>query len=91
MSLKNKTCFVVKVGGSLLTHPERFNVIAKDIATLKAGGKAVIVIHGGGPHISAALKEAQLPSVVIEGYRQTTQVMMPLVENVLIGQVYQHL
>ncbi len=91
MSLKNKTCFVVKVGGSLLTHPERFTNFAKDIAALRETGQKVIVIHGGGPHISKALNEAQLPSVVIEGYRQTTKEMMPLVENVLIGQVYQQL
>lgn len=92
MSLKTReSYFVIKVGGSLLTHPERFTIFAKDIAALRETGQKVIVIHGGGPHISKALNEAQLPSVVIEGYRQTTKEMMPLVENVLIGQVYQQL
>ena len=47
---------VVKVGGDLATRPERLAQVAAAVASLRASGDRVALVHGGGPQLDAALE-----------------------------------
>jgi acetylglutamate kinase len=76
---------VVKFGGHAMKD-ENGN-FAKAIAAALATGEKVVVVHGGGPQIDAALKAKQITSDWIGGFRVTTQAIFDVVEDVLVNQV----
>jgi len=78
---------VVKFGGHAMKD-ENGN-FAKAISAALATGERVVVVHGGGPQIDAALKSKQITSVWIGGFRVTTQEIFDVVEEVLVNQVGQ--
>lgn len=70
---------VVKVGGAS-ADPGRL------VAGLTAGGVEVVVVHGGGPQISQACREAGLEPRFVDGQRVTDADVLEVVERVLAGQ-----
>ena len=76
---------VVKFGGHAMKD-ENGN-FAKAISAALATGEKVVVVHGGGPQIDAALKAKQITSDWIGGFRVTTQEIFDVVEDVLVNQV----
>ena len=60
---------------------------AKAIASAQHDGVALVIVHGGGPQIDAALKEEQLNSEFIGGFRVTTPEIFEVVERVLANEV----
>ena len=58
-----------------------------DIALLKQVGINPVVVHGGGPQISAMLKRLQIESTFIDGLRVTDAAMIDVIEMVLGGKV----
>ena len=78
---------VVKFGGHAMKD-ENGN-FAKAISAALATGERVVVVHGGGPQIDAALKSKQIRSDWIGGFRVTTQEIFDVVEEVLVNQVGQ--
>ena len=60
---------------------------AKAIAAALDTGEKVVVVHGGGPQIDAALKAKNIESQWIGGFRVTTQKIFDVVEDVLVNQV----
>jgi acetylglutamate kinase len=76
---------VVKFGGHAMKD-ENGN-FAKAISAALATGEKVVVIHGGGPQIDAALKAKEITSQWIGGFRVTTQEIFDVVEDVLVNQV----
>jgi acetylglutamate kinase len=52
-------------------------------------GEKVVVVHGGGPQIDAALKARAISSDWIGGFRVTTKEIFDVVEDVLVNQVGQ--
>jgi acetylglutamate kinase len=76
---------VVKFGGHAMKD-ENGN-FSKAITAALAMGEKVVVVHGGGPQIDAALKERQITSNWIGGFRVTTQEIFDVVEDVLVNQV----
>ena len=76
---------VVKFGGHAMKD-ENGN-FAKAISAALATGEKVVVVHGGGPQIDAALKAKQVESHWIGGFRVTTQEIFDVVEDVLVNQV----
>ncbi|CAN2195837.1 ArgB Acetylglutamate kinase [Candidatus Nanopelagicaceae bacterium] len=76
---------VVKFGGHAMKD-ENGN-FAKAISAALATGEKVVVVHGGGPQIDAALKAKQIESQWIGGFRVTTQEIFDVVEDVLVNQV----
>jgi acetylglutamate kinase len=76
---------VVKFGGHAMKD-ENGN-FAKAISSALAAGEKVVVVHGGGPQIDAALKAKQITSDWIGGFRVTTQAIFDVVEDVLVNQV----
>ena len=78
---------VVKYGGNAMTSPELQRAFAEDVVFLRYAGVRVVVVHGGGPQISAHLDRLGLPSEFRGGYRVTTPETMQIVRMVLVGQV----
>ena len=60
---------------------------AKAIASAQHDGVALVIVHGGGPQIDAALKEEQITSEFIGGFRVTTPEIFEVVERVLANEV----
>jgi acetylglutamate kinase len=60
---------------------------AKAIASAQHDGVALVIVHGGGPQIDAALKEEQIVSEFVGGFRVTTPEIFEVVERVLANEV----
>ena len=80
---------VVKFGGHAMKD-ENGN-FARAISAALAAGEKVVVVHGGGPQIDAALKAQQITSQWLGGFRVTTQAIFDVVEEVLVNQVGQQI
>lgn len=60
---------------------------AKAISAAQKAGEKVVVVHGGGPQIDAALKAKGIVSTWVGGFRVTTKEIFDVVEEVLVNQV----
>ena len=82
---------VVKYGGNAMTDDTLKKAFAEDIAFLRFAGFKPVVVHGGGPQISAMLKRLDITSEFRGGLRVTTPEAMDVVRMVLVGQVQREL
>lgn len=82
---------VIKFGGNAMVNAELLEAFAADIAYLRLSGLRPVVVHGGGPQISAELSTRGLASEFIGGYRVTTAETMAVVRDVLVNQVQSQL
>jgi acetylglutamate kinase len=78
---------VVKFGGNAMTDDALMEAFAQDIVFLRYAGIKPVIVHGGGPQISAALDKLGIESVFAGGLRVTTPETMDVVRMVLVGQV----
>ncbi len=78
---------VVKYGGNAMASAELQEAFAQDVVFLRYAGVRVVVVHGGGPQISAHLERLGIASEFLGGYRVTTPETMQVVRMVLVGQV----
>jgi acetylglutamate kinase len=78
---------VVKYGGNAMTTPELRQAFAADMVFLRYAGLKPVVVHGGGPQISAMLGRLGIASEFKGGLRVTTPEAMDVVRMVLVGQV----
>jgi len=78
---------VVKYGGNAMTSPELRAAFAEDVVFLRYAGVRVVVVHGGGPQITAHLDRLGVDSEFRGGLRVTTPETMQVVRMVLVGQV----
>lgn len=76
---------VVKYGGHAMGEEALAQGFSRDIALLKQVGVNPVVVHGGGPQISAMLKRLAIPSTFVDGLRVTDAAMVEVVEMVLAG------
>ena len=76
---------VVKFGGHAMKDEN--GAFAKAIQAAQATGESVVVVHGGGPQIDAALTEKGIASSFIGGFRITTSQIYDVVEQVLANEV----
>ena len=83
--------FVVKYGGHAMVDAELKASFAKDICLLRYVGIHVVVVHGGGPQINAALAKMGVDSTFVSGLRITDEATMDVVEMVLAGQINQEI
>lgn len=76
---------VVKYGGHAMGHEDMARSFARDMVMLEQLGINPIVVHGGGPQISAMLKKLGVSSEFVSGYRVTDAATVEVVEMVLAG------
>lgn len=82
---------VVKYGGNAMTDDRLKQAFAEDVAFLRFAGFRPVIVHGGGPQISAMLDRLQISSEFKGGMRVTTPEAMDVVRMVLVGQVQREL
>ncbi len=90
MKYHGKT-IVVKYGGNAMTDDALKRAFAEDVVFLRMAGFRPVVVHGGGPQISAMLDRLGIESEFKGGLRVTTQETMDVVRMVLVGQVQREL
>jgi len=78
---------VIKYGGHAMTDDSLREAFAQDVVFLRHAGLRPVVVHGGGPQISAQLARLGLESTFTAGLRVTTSETMDVVRMVLTGQV----
>lgn len=78
---------VIKYGGNAMIDDELKRAFADDIVFLRACGIHPVVVHGGGPQISAMLEKLGLTGEFRGGFRVTTPEVMDVARMVLFGQV----
>jgi acetylglutamate kinase len=78
---------VIKYGGNAMISPELQRAFAEDVVFLRYVGIKPVVVHGGGPQITAHLDRLGIPSEFRGGLRVTTPEAMEIVRMVLVGQV----
>ncbi len=76
---------VIKYGGNAMVNDELKQSVMEDITLLKYIGAQPIVVHGGGPDITAALKTYNVESRFINGLRYTDADTMAVAQMVLVG------
>ena len=62
---------VVKYGGSAIGAESVHDTTLQDVAALRMAGVRVVLVHGGGKHITALLKQLNVPTRFENGYRYT--------------------
>jgi acetylglutamate kinase len=77
---------VLKLGGELLEQPQDLARVAKGIAAL-ARKASLVVVHGGGREIDAALAAAGIPKQQVDGLRVTDARTLEVVVSVLAGAI----
>ena len=78
---------VVKYGGAAMTDEAARAAFAADVALLHGAGARLVVVHGGGPQVTAHLGRLGIPTAFAGGRRVTTAEAVDVVRMVLIGQV----
>ncbi len=78
---------VVKYGGNAMIDEELKQAFAQDMVFLRLAGIHPVVVHGGGPQITAMLDRLGLPAEFRGGLRVTTPETIDVVRMVLVGQV----
>jgi acetylglutamate kinase len=78
---------VIKYGGHAMTDPASMRSFAEDVVFLRYAGLRPVVVHGGGPQITAHLDRLGIASEFRAGFRVTTPEAMQVVRMVLVGQV----
>jgi acetylglutamate kinase len=82
---------VIKFGGNAMVDEELTRAFAQDMAYLRFVGIKPVVVHGGGPQISAKLAELGIETEFRSGLRVTTAEVMQVVRDVLRNQISSNL
>ena len=83
----NDKIVVVKYGGNAMVDDELKRAFAADMVFLRTVGLHPVVVHGGGPQITAMLTRLGMTGEFRGGFRVTTPEVMDVVRMVLFGQV----
>lgn len=89
-ALRGRTV-VVKFGGNAMVDGALLEAFARDVVELRRAGLLPVVVHGGGPQISAMLDRLGLEVRFEAGMRVTTPETMDVVRMVLTGRIQREL
>ncbi|MGY4720963.1 acetylglutamate kinase [Naumannella huperziae] len=78
---------VIKYGGNAMINEDLKRAFAQDVVFMRRCGLFPVIVHGGGPQISAMLQRLGISSEFRGGLRVTTPEVMDVVRMVLVGQV----
>jgi acetylglutamate kinase len=81
------TTTVIKLGGSVVEHPDSLRHLLLDIVFMSTLGMRVVVVHGGGKAISRAMDAAGIEPRFVQGRRYTDRATLEIVERVLATEV----
>ena len=78
---------VIKYGGAAMEDPGLREEFARDVVLLKYVGLSPIVVHGGGPDITAYMERLGLPVEFVAGLRVSNADTVEVAKMVLVGKV----
>ena len=78
---------VIKFGGNAMVDEQLSKAFAEDMAYLRFVGIKPVVVHGGGPQITARLAELGIETEFRSGLRVTTPEVIEVVKDVLRNQI----
>lgn len=78
---------VVKYGGNAMIDDNLKAKVIQDIVLMKFVGMRPVVVHGGGPDITAFLKKVGKESAFVSGLRVTDAETVEIAEMVLVGKI----
>ena len=78
---------VVKYGGNAMIHPRLKEQVMEDIVLLWLIGVKVVLVHGGGPEITALMEKLGKKAEFVDGLRVTDRDTVDIVQMVLAGKV----
>jgi acetylglutamate kinase len=78
---------VIKYGGAAMRDPALCEDFARDVVLLKYVGLRPVVVHGGGPDITAYMERLDLPVRFVEGLRVSDKDTVEIAKMVLVGKV----
>ena len=78
---------VIKYGGAAMTDPALREEFARDVVLLKYVGLNPIIVHGGGPDITAYMKRLDMPVEFVGGLRVSDADTVEIAKMVLVGKV----
>lgn len=78
---------VIKFGGNAMTDAKLFKSFAEDVTFLKLAGINPVIVHGGGPQITKALKDAGIEPKFIKGLRYTESASIDIIKRVLVRDI----
>jgi len=78
---------VIKYGGAAMSDPDLREEFARDVVLLKYVGLNPIVVHGGGPEITAYMERLNLPVEFVGGLRVSDADTVEVAKMVLVGKV----
>jgi acetylglutamate kinase len=78
---------VVKIGGEALDDDVLARIVSEDMALLALVGVRLVVVHGGGPQVSAAMSKAGIEPRFVDGLRITDADAIEIVGQILIGSI----
>ena len=78
---------VIKYGGSAMVDEDLRETFADDVAMLYYVGIKPVIVHGGGPHISAAMGQRGIEPQWVDGLRVTDAETIRVVQSTLAGEI----
>ncbi len=78
---------VIKYGGHAMLNEELKDTTIRDTILLKYVGMKPIIVHGGGPEITAAMEKFGKKPEFIEGLRITDEETLDIAKMVLVGKI----
>ena len=78
---------VIKYGGAAMVDPSLREEFARDIVLLKYVGLNPVVVHGGGPEITAYMERLDMPVEFVGGLRVSDEQTVEVAKMVLVGKV----
>lgn len=78
---------VIKYGGAAMEDPELREDFARDVVLLKYVGLNPVIVHGGGPAITAYMNRLDMPVEFVGGLRVSDAPTVEVVKMVLVGKV----
>lgn len=78
---------VLKYGGSAMAEESLKHAVMQDVVLLSLVGIKCLIVHGGGPEISALMQRVGKETTFIDGLRVTDAETVELAEMVLVGKV----
>ena len=87
IQIYDRETVVIKYGGHAMGEDQVAKLFAADAVLLKMLGVYPVVVHGGGPQISAWLSKAGVKSTFVDGLRVTDEATMEVAEMVLSGAI----
>jgi acetylglutamate kinase len=78
---------VIKYGGAAMDDPALREEFARDVVLLKYVGLNTVVVHGGGPEITAHMERLGMPVEFVGGLRVSDADTVEVAKMVLVGKV----